>query len=160
MKNIPKGIEVLVLKASVDPAFKDLLLARPLDAARSISLSLSGSEKAVLLSIGDEQLRRIIEKTMVPKSHMAAFLGKAAGAMLLALGVTVLGGCNGPVCTGIRPEDEKQMEKKEEIEKKKKDSAKDETAAEEEEKATDESKKDDPPPPPTTGIRPDRPEKK
>jgi hypothetical protein len=106
MKTIPKGIEVLVKKAAVDSAFRTLLLNDRLAAAELIGLDLSESEVAVLVAIDVEQLEAIIERTAVPDRHRAVFLGKAAAAMLLALGLTALPSCGpdtGPAPTGIRP---------------------------------------------------------
>jgi acyl carrier protein len=85
--SIPQGIEVLVKKASVDAEFKTALLARRAGAAEEINLELTPSETALLRTVPAAQLEAIISQTFVPVEHRRAFLGRAAGAMLAALGV-------------------------------------------------------------------------
>jgi acyl carrier protein len=85
-KQISKGIEVLVKKASVDPAFKMLLLEQRADAARKIGLELDTTESLMLAAVPNAQLEAIIARTSVPQEHRRAFLGQAAAAMLAALG--------------------------------------------------------------------------
>lgn len=112
--NIPRGIEVLVKKASIDSEFRALLLEDPILAAGTIDLALEPIERSMLEVISQDRLESIIRATVVPESHRRAFLGKAAGAMLLLLGVQVAGmtGCNsGPSPTpfgGIRPDNPQQ----------------------------------------------------
>ena len=62
---IPRGIEVLVKKASVDPAFRTLLLERRAGAAREIALELDPAEAAMLNAIPAAQLEAIIARTTV-----------------------------------------------------------------------------------------------
>jgi acyl carrier protein len=131
---IPKGVELLVHKAAVDPAFKAVLLERRAAAAQEIGLELDAAETAMLAAVPAAQLETIIARTSVPEAHRRAFLGKAAAAMLAAL-ATMSGGVAAgfqlqgirpdglPAPTGIRPD--KPVEK--------------------------------PELPPTRGIRPDRP---
>lgn len=96
----PRGIEVLVKKAAVDPAFRTLLLDRRAVAAAEIGLELSPSESFMLAAIPREQLETIIAQTSVPEKHRRTFLGKAAVAMLALLGgVAVSATCS----LGIRP---------------------------------------------------------
>jgi acyl carrier protein len=83
---IPKGIEVLVKKASVDPAFKALLLERRAGAAQEIGLELDTAETMMLTAVPAGQLEAIIARTDVPQEHRRAFLGHAAAAMLAAVG--------------------------------------------------------------------------
>jgi acyl carrier protein len=84
---IPQGIEVLVRKASVDPAFKMLLLERRTAAAEQIGLELSAAEAAMLQAVPAAQLEAMIAHTTVPDEHRRAFLGQAAAAMLAAAGM-------------------------------------------------------------------------
>jgi acyl carrier protein len=86
-ESIPQGIEVLVKKAAVDPAFKATLLERRAEAARQIGLELSPGEAALLATVPTAQLEAIIARTNVPQEHRRAFLGQAAAAMLAALGM-------------------------------------------------------------------------
>ena len=103
---IPRGIEVLVKKASIDPDFAELLLQDRLEAARSIGLRLSDAEAAMLAAVPEPQLEAIIAQTTVPQKHRRAFLGKAASVMLAALGGTVAAAAAIPAPTGIRPDPE------------------------------------------------------
>src|SRR5512137_1974165 len=99
---VPRGIEVLVKKASVDPEFRKLLLERRGAAAKEIALDLESAEEALLNTIPREQLIGIIDLTVVPVEQRRAFLGRVAVAMLAALGAGVVG-C--PQTTrGIKPD--------------------------------------------------------
>ena len=80
-------IEVLLKKASVDPAFRTAFLERRGDMAPEIGLSLEPAEAAMLRAVEREQLEAIIAMTSVPEEHRRAFLGQAAAAMLTALGI-------------------------------------------------------------------------
>ena len=88
---VPRGIEILLKKASVDPGFKNLLLARRVEAAETIGLTLEPSEVLMLQSAPADQLEAVIDQTRVPQEHRRVFLGHAAAAMLAALGVAGLG---------------------------------------------------------------------
>lgn len=50
-----------------------------------------------------QQLEAVIARTVVPRQHRRVFLGKAAAAMLAALGLGQAG-CPGPARTGSRPD--------------------------------------------------------
>jgi hypothetical protein len=101
---IPRGIEILLKKASIDPAFRELLLGDRAAAAQSIGLTLDPAEVLMLTATPAEQLQAIIAQTVVPHEHRRAFLGQAAAAMLAALGA-VTSGCEGQAPTkGIRPD--------------------------------------------------------
>lgn len=97
--NIPRGIEVLVKKASVDSKFKALLLAKRDEAAKEIDLQLDSDEAMLLSAIPVEQLEAIIAKTHVPAGSRAAFLGKVAAVMLVAL--TAVAACDKPTSMGV-----------------------------------------------------------
>jgi acyl carrier protein len=84
---VPQGIEILVKKASVDPAFRNLLLERPEAAVAEIGLELGPAEAMMLRSVPREQLAAVIARTSVPEEHRRAFLGQAAAAMLAAIGM-------------------------------------------------------------------------
>jgi len=105
---IPRGIEVLVKKASVDDDFKTLLLRKRARAAEAIGLKLDPSEAMMLAAVPRSQLETIIAQTSVPREHRRVFLGRAAVAMLAAIGVTTAGCLPAdypPVTDGIRPDD-------------------------------------------------------
>ena len=86
-RQIPQGIEVLVLKAAVDPDFKQLLLQQRTVAAAAIGLALTAAEATMLAAVPAAQLEAIIARTSVPQEHRRTFLGHAAAAMLAALAV-------------------------------------------------------------------------
>jgi hypothetical protein len=93
LKGIPRGIEVLIKKASVDPEFRSVLLEKRANAASEIELELSATEAALLNAIPEAQIRKIIENTSVPDQHRRVFLGKVAAAMLALIGLG-LPGCS------------------------------------------------------------------
>lgn len=102
---IPRGIEVLIKKASVDEEFRAILLARRAEAAGEIALELADSEKAMLGSIPAAQLETIISRTKVKPQNRRIFLGKVAAAMLAAVGVGAAGCEKEPPTTkGVRPD--------------------------------------------------------
>ena len=106
---IPRGIEVLVKKAAVDPAFKALLLETRAAAADAIGLTLEPSEAAMLDAVPAAQLAAIVDHTSVSPMTRAAFLGRAATAMLAALGAAAVepaeaGDMPPPAPEGIRPD--------------------------------------------------------
>jgi len=102
--HIPRGIEVLVKKASVDPAFRQTLLERRAEAAQDIDLDLTSSEVAMLNTIPATQLDSIIANTQVPEPQRRVFLGKVATMMLTAIGATACRIFDGPKITGIEPD--------------------------------------------------------
>ena len=127
--NIPRGIEVLVKKAAVDPAFKAILLDRRAEAADEIGLQLEPAEAIMLAAVPREQLEAVIANTRVPEEHRRVFLGKVAAAMLAVIGIVTIG-CG--ETKGIRPDKESRPSRPPQ-------------------------KESSPEPPPTKGIRPDRP---
>ena len=92
---VPRGIEVLVKKAAVDPSFKQLLMAKRAKAADEISLKLEPAEITMLDAVPAAQLKSIIANTDVSEVSRAAFLGRAAAVMLAALTATTAAGCAG-----------------------------------------------------------------
>jgi len=107
---VPRGIEVLVKKAAVDSAFRELLFEQRGEAAAAIELELDPAESAVLNAIPREQLARIVGQTIVPLEQRRVFLGRIAATMLAVVGAYVAG-CkpagiqpDGPEPKGIRPD--------------------------------------------------------
>ena len=88
--NIPRGVEVLVKKASVDPEFRELLLEKRAEAAKEIDLELEPAEAMMLKAVPREQLEVIIDRTTVERKHRRVFLGCVGAAMLAALAGTAL----------------------------------------------------------------------
>jgi len=142
-EEIPRGIEVLVKKAAVDPAFKKTLLAKRGRAAADIALNLSPAEAAMLDAVPLPQLEAIVANMKVDAKLRPAFLGYAAGAMLAALSTAILA-CEGgpfepPSSLGSRPDPPGPPP----------------WAVDDSEDAKKQSKKEDEPV--TRGIRPSRP---
>jgi hypothetical protein len=112
---IPRGIEVLVKKASVDPAFRQLLLEKRAKAADEIGLKLSPAEVSMLTAIPAAQLEAVIASTKVEDHHRAIFMGKVAAVMLAALAVgaavlcPTLGIQPDHVTKGIRPDPDRDI---------------------------------------------------
>ena len=102
-RQIPQGIEVLVLKAAVDPDFKQLLLQRRTAAAAAIGLELSVAEATMLAAVPVAQLEAVIARASVPQEHRRAFLGQAAAAMLAALGAVSAAWLGAMAFQGIGP---------------------------------------------------------
>jgi hypothetical protein len=95
-------MEVLVKKAAVDPAFRQILMDKRAKAADEIGLKLEPAEVAMLNAVPAEQLETIIANTDVNEVSRAAFLGRAAAVMLAALGAVSAAGCAQP--KGIAPD--------------------------------------------------------
>ncbi len=94
-RHIPRGLEVIVKKAAVDPAFKKLLFDKRAEAAKAIGLKLTAAEEAILAAVPLPHLEGIIAHTRISPKLKPAFLGYAAGVMLAALGVATAA-CDGP----------------------------------------------------------------
>jgi hypothetical protein len=90
---IPRGIEVLVKKASVDGAFREALMTERAEAAKRIGLQLTEAEKAMLRAIPAEQLAAIIDRTRVEPEKQPIFRGTSAVLMLLAIGALTTATC-------------------------------------------------------------------
>ncbi len=110
--NSPRGIEILLKKASVDEGFAEVLLESPEEAARLISLDLQASERRILLSTPRSTLGSMIRHTRVQRQQLSAFKSMSAALMLAAVvAASSLGtGCDSscsPVNTkGITADDE------------------------------------------------------
>lgn len=106
----PRGIEVLVKKASIDAEFHSLLLEKRAAAASTIGLDLSDSEIAMINTVPEAQLRTIIQNATVRPEQKKAFLGKVAAVMLVALATLGSDGCNNneQQIKGIRPDPPEQ----------------------------------------------------
>jgi hypothetical protein len=85
-RHIPRGLEVLIKKAAVDPAFKDILFEKRAGAAEAIGLKLTAAEEAMLAAVPLSQLEGIVAHTRISPKLKPVFLGYAAGAMLAAIG--------------------------------------------------------------------------
>ena len=82
----PRGIELLVKKAAVDPEFRTVLHRRRAEAARDIiDLDLTPAEAAMLNTVPADQLETIITETRVKLPAVPALLGRSAATMQVAL---------------------------------------------------------------------------
>ncbi len=86
--DVPRGVEVLIKKAAVDAAFRDVLLDERDGAAEKIGLALEPAEAAMLRSIPAAQLAAVVARTRVSPNLNAAFMTYTAAVMLAALGAT------------------------------------------------------------------------
>ena len=100
--NIPRGIEVLVKKASVDPDFRWLLLTKRSEAAKEIDLDLSQPEIDMLNNIPIKQLEKIIENTKVQPDHKAVFMSNLGKVMLALVVAGAAIGIIGPNIINLR----------------------------------------------------------
>jgi hypothetical protein len=91
MDAVPRGIEILIKKAAVDASFRKTLLDDPIYAAEAIDLKLQDAEAAVLKSIPNTTLDRMIASTKVQPKIRQAFMGYTAAVMLAALTATTPG---------------------------------------------------------------------
>ncbi|MCK9614066.1 MAG: carboxypeptidase-like regulatory domain-containing protein [Candidatus Omnitrophica bacterium] len=102
---VPRGIEILVKKASVDPSFREILLKERAAAAKHINLCLVESEAIILNTISKAQLEGMILATKVHPNLKEVFLGCTAAVMLAALTTTVNASDDRREVGGIRPDD-------------------------------------------------------
>ena len=118
---IPRGIEVLIKKASVDAEFRKLLMEKRSGAAQEIGLELSQVEIKILSDIPREQLEKIIDNITVPQEHRPVFLGKVGKLMLAtiitgtALGFLVFNSPMFVATAGISPDRIREMQMKNNI---------------------------------------------
>ncbi len=103
---IPRGLEVLLKKAAIDPEFRVLLLEQRAGAAAAIELDLTPAETAMVNAIPADQLKQLIANTTVPSEQRRVFLGRTAAAMLLAIGAgaVLLPMCARAKSRGISPD--------------------------------------------------------
>jgi hypothetical protein len=111
LEDVPRGIEVLIKKASVDPAFRQLLLDKRAEAAREIALELLPAEIMALNAIPRSQLEKTIEKTTVPDPQRRAFLGQVGAVMLAALTLGLSGCDETPTASAKKKERSFDVEK-------------------------------------------------
>lgn len=91
--SIPRNLEVLIKKASVDPDFRQLLLDKRAEAAHEIDLELSQVETDMLAGIPRDQLEQIIQNTKVhpeQKSIFSSTFGKVMLAVAAASAISPL----------------------------------------------------------------------
>lgn len=102
---VPRGVEVLLKKAAVDPPFRKALLAERSRAAARIGLSLTAAEAAMLDALPAAYLERVVARTNVPPRYRAVFMGYAAAAMLAVLGASKTAAEPAARVAGIEPDE-------------------------------------------------------
>ncbi len=98
--SVPRGIELIIARASADPEFRRRWSERPVEAAREIGVELTPEEVAILRATPAAQLDAVIEKSKGKLWSRAAFIGLAGvgvAAAALVLPVLIEG------CGGSRP---------------------------------------------------------
>lgn len=103
LSGIPRGVEILVKKASVDAEFRKLLIEMRGAAAERIGLGLAPEERILLDAAPREQLEMIIDRARVETKHRAAFMGYAAAVMIAAIGATEVGCDQRGHSAGVQP---------------------------------------------------------
>ncbi len=112
LSNIPRGIEVLVKKASVDAEFRQLLFDKRAQAASEIGLELTDAEQNMLSNMPSEQLGRIIDKTKIEPRYRSVFVGSVGRLMLATVvGAAAISGLE-CVSAGISPDRIREMQMK------------------------------------------------
>lgn len=113
-KRIPRGIETLIKRAAIDPAFRQRLFEHKDQAAREIGLKLSMAESIMLgtvrdaqlnamidrMQVSDEERRALLERSMLPDTNTAS----APPPATLGMQPDLEGGPSSPVTRGIRPD--------------------------------------------------------
>jgi hypothetical protein len=102
VRNIPRGIEVLLKKASLDAEFRSRLLRERSRSAQAIGLKLEETEADILEALPENSLQSMINKTMVPTAQQGIFRGYVAALMLAAVGVALA--ADAQVVFGITPD--------------------------------------------------------
>ncbi len=104
--SIPVGIEKVLYKAAIDPAFKRFLIADRMKAVESENMRLSPSEMLIFRNVSDSALRTMISMIR-PKKHGTRKLMKAVAAAVVTLTAGTAGmGCDDGGPSGDAVEDE------------------------------------------------------
>ncbi|MFH1434133.1 MAG: hypothetical protein ABIJ56_00315 [Pseudomonadota bacterium] len=104
--SIPVGIEKVLYRAAIDPAFRDLLLADRKKAVESEHMMLSPSEMTILGNVSASALRIMIDR-IKPLGHgRKKFMKSVAAAVVtLASGTAAIAcDCQHSTCGGIMPD--------------------------------------------------------
>ena len=75
---IPRGIETLIKRAALDPAFRQRLLDERGQAARALGLKLTMAEAMILISVPRAQLAGMIDRMQVSDAERRALLEQAS----------------------------------------------------------------------------------
>ncbi len=84
-KDIPRGLEILMMRAAVDPAFLETLVGKRDALAEELQIPLVAAEREMLRIVPDSQLREMASRTPVDEKHRKALSGGSAAAMVALL---------------------------------------------------------------------------
>jgi hypothetical protein len=106
-QQVPVGLEKVLLVASADPGFRDLLLEERDRAAGDRGLPLRDSERRVLRSIPRHQLLAAIERVDASPDNVRRrrFMQAVATSAAAVVAAETFGGCDTEASDGIRPGD-------------------------------------------------------
>ncbi|GEM_PF-3225218 len=90
LKNIPVGIQKLMLESSGSDEEMESMAADPFKAAKEKGISLTESEKLILLSTTPEQLKVMAGHIRTPRLERREFILQSAAAVALAAGSALL----------------------------------------------------------------------
>lgn len=91
---LPSGIQRLLRLASVDDAFRDMLVRRRGELARLLRIELTETEEAVLAAIPGRKLAQMAERLAPREVGRREFLRRLAGAAVMIVGGGALAACN------------------------------------------------------------------
>jgi len=80
--NIPRGLELLIKRASVDPEFKTALVQKRIKLLNELGICLDETEKSILECVPSDHLTRMIDATEVPPAQRKAISSGSVAAML------------------------------------------------------------------------------
>jgi len=90
-KSFSQGIEKVLALAALDAKFCEKLLSSRVATLDECEIELTDSERSILMSIPDEQLKDAIKRTRVPDKARRAFLRGATVAVVTTLAVAAFG---------------------------------------------------------------------
>ena len=77
LKKVPRGVETLIKRAAIDPAFRKRLFEHRNQAAREVGLELTMAESIILGTVRDAQLHAMIDAMQVSDEERRALLDRA-----------------------------------------------------------------------------------
>jgi hypothetical protein len=80
--DIPRGLEILIKKASVDPEFKAELLKKREKFAEELNIQLDASEAAMLACVPVSHLEKMIQATEIPQAQQKMLAGASTAAIV------------------------------------------------------------------------------
>lgn len=80
--NIPRGLELLIKRASIDSEFKSALVQKRSELLKELGITLDETEKNILECVPIDHLTRMIEATEVPPSQRKAISSGSVAAMI------------------------------------------------------------------------------